>query len=263
MGTMTGIRKGAKRYLKGVVVVLIVALAAGAFYMGIGNSKYQNSLDLYKGPSASVNGVKIKDEDFNNALYRTRYEFSQYGAALSEELIHSFALEKAIENQFLTNAQKELRIKATNKEVNDFMDRLHQLVQTEEEWSSLLYKNGVASERELRGLVRESLVFQNLMKALAKDSNLTVTEEEIIKTYQSVEASHILIRVKTADTDEVGHTDAEALQLANEIYEQLKAGADFVAVANEKTEDPSGQGKGGSLGTFLRGQMVTEFEEVA
>lgn len=262
MGTMTSIRKGAKRYLKGVVVILIIAMAAGAFYIGIGNAQYKNSQDLYKGPSASVNGVKISDEDFNDALYRTRYEFAQYGAALSEELVHSFALDKAINNQILKNAQKDLGIKATNKEVNDFMDRLHKLVPTEEEWSMLLYNNGVSSERELRVLVRESLAFQNLLKVLAKDSGLTVTEEEIIKNYQTVEASHILIRVKSFDEEE-GHTDAEALQIATEIYEQLKAGADFATLANEKTEDPSGQGKGGNLGTFLRGQMVTEFEEVA
>ncbi|HBL67195.1 MAG TPA: hypothetical protein DDZ70_00615 [Firmicutes bacterium] len=263
MGTMTGIRKGAKRYLKGIVLVLIVALLAGGFYLGIGNRQYQSSQGLYKGPSASVNGVKIKDEDFNRALNQTRNEFYQYGAALSEELIHSFALENAINNQIMLNAQKDMKIAASNAEVNAFMDQMHKAYDTEEEWSMLLYQTGAGSERELRGMVRESIVYLNLLNTLAKEKGLTVEEQEIIDAYQSVDASHILIRVKAAGTDEEGHTEAEARQLANEIYEQLKAGADFVALANEKTEDPSGQGKGGALGTFVRGQMVPEFEEAA
>lgn len=263
MGTKTGIRQGAKRYVKGIVIVLIVAMAAGAFYIGIGNSQYQSSLNLYKGPSASVNGVKIADEDFNSALNQTRNEFYQYGAALSEELIHNFALENAINNQIMQNAQKDMNIKVSNGEVNAFMDQLHKSYNTEEEWSMLLYQTGAGSERELRSMVRESIKYLNFLNALAKESGLIVEEQDIINAYQSVDASHILIRVKTLDTDTEGHTDAEARKIANEIYEQLKAGADFAALANEKTEDPSGQGKGGNLGSFIRGQMVPEFEEAA
>lgn len=44
------------------------------------------------------------------------------------------------------------------------------------------------------------------------------------------------------------HTDAEALALIAKAQADLKAGKDFVAVAEQYTEDPSGKGKGGDLG---------------
>ena len=39
--------------------------------------------------------------------------------------------------------------------------------------------------------------------------------------------------------------------------------ANFTKLADKYTEDPSGKGKGGDLGTFGKGQMVPEFDQVA
>ena len=44
---------------------------------------------------------------------------------------------------------------------------------------------------------------------------------------------------------------------------RVRAGEDFVKLANEFTEDPSGKGSGGDLGWFGRGQMVKPFEDTA
>lgn len=65
-----------------------------------------------------------------------------------------------------------------------------------------------------------------------------------------INASHILIRTNG--------NDEEAKAKANEIYNELKAGADFAEVAKEKSEDGSAS-KGGSLGWFGEGTMVDKF----
>ena len=44
---------------------------------------------------------------------------------------------------------------------------------------------------------------------------------------------------------------------------RVRAGEDFVKLANEFTEDPSGKGTGGDLGWFGRGTMVKPFEDTA
>ncbi|HEX7316033.1 MAG TPA: peptidylprolyl isomerase [Pyrinomonadaceae bacterium] len=47
------------------------------------------------------------------------------------------------------------------------------------------------------------------------------------------------------------------------ILARVRAGEDFVKLANEFTEDPSGKGSGGDLGWFGRGMMVKPFEDTA
>jgi hypothetical protein len=57
-------------------------------------------------------------------------------------------------------------------------------------------------------------------------------------------------------------TKAERAKLEG-ILARVRAGEDFVKLANEFTEDPSGKGNGGDLGWFGRGMMVKPFEDAA
>ncbi|MDB4975334.1 MAG: uncharacterized protein JWN48_3675 [Myxococcaceae bacterium] len=81
---------------------------------------------------------------------------------------------------------------------------------------------------------------------------------------ETATASHILIRYAGAvrTGPEVTRTKDEARKLAEQIDKKAKAkGADFATLANDYTEDPSGKGTGGKLGTFPRGRMVPEFDK--
>jgi parvulin-like peptidyl-prolyl isomerase len=50
---------------------------------------------------------------------------------------------------------------------------------------------------------------------------------------------------------------------AEGLLARVRAGEDFVKLADEFTEDPSGKGRGGDLGWFGRGMMVKPFEDAA
>ncbi len=63
-----------------------------------------------------------------------------------------------------------------------------------------------------------------------------------------VTAQHILVKDKA---------------LADDLLSQLKNGADFAALAAKNSIDETNKNNGGSLGTFGRGKMVTEFENAA
>jgi peptidyl-prolyl cis-trans isomerase C len=85
-----------------------------------------------------------------------------------------------------------------------------------------------------------------------------ITEDEVKARYtkeisalpenMEVHARHILVKTKE---------EAEA------VIADLDAGKDFIAIAKEKTKDPSGAENGGDLGFFGKGQMVPEFEAAA
>jgi peptidyl-prolyl cis-trans isomerase D len=50
---------------------------------------------------------------------------------------------------------------------------------------------------------------------------------------------------------------------ASAIYDSLKAGADFAAMAQRYSEDPGSAPQGGDVGFFAKGTMVPEFEKAA
>ncbi len=68
---------------------------------------------------------------------------------------------------------------------------------------------------------------------------------------EETRARHILIRLETAD----------AKTKATEILTELQKGADFSAIAKEKSQDPGSATQGGDLGWFPKGRMVSSFED--
>ena len=96
-----------------------------------------------------------------------------------------------------------------------------------------------------------------------------MTEQEILEYYtqnqsqygtpESRDVRHILI----AEKDKDGNVDFAASKAkADEMYAQLKGGADFATLAKENSADPGSKDCGGKL-TITRGQTVPEFEKVS
>ena len=80
-----------------------------------------------------------------------------------------------------------------------------------------------------------------------------IDSREGTETYTN--AAHILINFGT-DTN-------AAKQKADQIYQRLKNGEDFVKLAAENSDDPGNKFTGGDLGWFGKGAMVKEFENAA
>ena len=76
------------------------------------------------------------------------------------------------------------------------------------------------------------------------------------QTPEQVRASHILLN--TAGKDE-----AAVRKQAEDILQQVKAGADFAELAKKFSEDEGSKVNGGDLDYFTRGRMVPEFETAA
>lgn len=86
-------------------------------------------------------------------------------------------------------------------------------------------------------------------------------------SFEEVTARHILVRFKgsqvPARKDAPELSEEEALAKATKLKARLAAGEKFEELAKTESDDTgSGQG-GGSLGTFGKGQMIPEFENVA
>jgi len=98
------------------------------------------------------------------------------------------------------------------------------------------------------------------------DVDTTVTEEQLRRIYDEeqpgaeVRARHVLLRMAP---DAPQATRDSVMQLARELRDRARGGADFAALAREYSADPGSAQQGGDLGFFPRGQMVPPFEEAA
>jgi len=110
------------------------------------------------------------------------------------------------------------------------------------------------------------------------ESGIEPNEEDIQDYYETkvadfrvkkkYTASHILFQLEPSKIDEKA-SDEEKQKAAEEAakkeaeaaLKKIKDGGDFAKIAEQLSDDPSSASKGGSLGDFVRGTMVPEFEE--
>ena len=122
-------------------------------------------------------------------------------------------------------------------------------------------------EEDLQALYRNNLLAARFQEHL---------EAEVPTTDEQIHPSHILIQIEveepeegtTPTPEEQAEARLEAGVLARAKAEEVlqrvtDGGEDFVAVAEEVSDDPGSKEEGGDLGWHPRGDFVPEFDEVA
>jgi peptidyl-prolyl cis-trans isomerase C len=120
-------------------------------------------------------------------------------------------------------------------------------------------KAGYAKDKEFRAQM-EAAEKQLLMTYIIRDkidTGLEVTPEEVRAYFNNNPAQF-------AETEQrrLRHILVETESEANAVVSQLRRGADFAALAREKSKDATAQA-GGELGWVQKGQLVPEFEAAA
>jgi peptidyl-prolyl cis-trans isomerase D len=107
-----------------------------------------------------------------------------------------------------------------------------------------------------------------ISEANVDTSNIEITDDMLLARYEQdkdtdyrTEETATLKYVEFKKAPSQADQDSVKREIDN-IYDQLKNGADFAELAREYSQDRSGQ-DGGDLGWFGRGRMVKPFEEAA
>ncbi len=125
------------------------------------------------------------------------------------------------------------------------------------------------AKRDAYKVPEQRVVSYVLLDRAALQPQVAVTDRELELYYQDRRedyrqdeeacASHILVKAKQGEAAE-GHPEDEAQAIAAKLLEQVKAGADFAALAKKASEDTGSAASGGDLGCFGPGRMVPEFD---
>ena len=182
---------------------------------------------------ATVNGIEIHQSDLTLAEEDVGQNLPQGGPDAKRDYLVSYLSDMIL----LAQAAEEKRL----QDDPDF--KRH----------AAFARNKVLMETLLQSEGKKALTDQAL-RAVYDDAVKQMGNEE------EVHARHILFRVANP-ADEKASKEAEDKIKA--VIERLNKGEDFVKLANELTEDPSGRKDGGDLGYFTKDQMVPEFSVVA
>ncbi len=195
--------------------------------------------------AAMVNGEPITMAEYQREL--ARYEASLPQSNLDpstpegQEALaqaRAWVLDRMIEQRLILQAAAQEGITVSDEEVEASIQSLVSEI-GEEAFRQHLADQGM-SEEEFRESLRREMIASRMLDKVAQS----------VPTHgPEVHARHILVA-----------TESEAQQL----LQQLNAGADFAALAQQYSLDESTKDRGGDLGTFPRGTLtLPEVEEVA
>ncbi len=185
------------------------------------------------------------------------------GPALAQEAGDADEVVARVDGAAITRGDVDLAMEALSGQLGDAPEDRQRAVVTD----LLIDMNVIANAARERGF-DETADFERQMRYLTlqtlremyfgKVIEPEITEASLRERYEreigqippqpQVRARHILVESKE---------EAEAL------IEEIAAGADFAALAEEHSTDPGSGPEGGDLGFFGRGQMVAPFEAAA
>jgi foldase protein PrsA len=141
---------------------------------------------------------------------------------------------------------------AVDKRIDEYIKERHK--GNRKAFEAELKQQGL-SDAQARDIIRGNLVQQGIYKKVTSDVKI---DDKAIKDYYAKNKS----QYGTPDTRVVRHVLVKDRALAKRLYNQLKAGGDWNAIAKKYSQDPASKNQGGKM-TATRGQLVPEFEEVA
>ncbi len=224
--------------------------------------------ELLDGIAAIVNeGVVLKSQ-FNEQLKTITERAQAQGMQLPPPaVLEEQILERLILNEIQLQRAERIGLSVSDAMLNDSIRRIaEQNGGRFEDMPALLAKDGV-NYADFRRSLRDEITVEQLRRIEVAQS-IVVSDREIEQCIVDLETnvvvnsdwelSHILLPIGATAA---GAEQAEAEQLANEIYAKLMDGADFREIAARYSKGPTAL-EGGSLGPMTGQSVPTVFAEI-
>jgi peptidyl-prolyl cis-trans isomerase SurA len=210
---------------------------------------------------AVVNGTEIKKDEVEK-YYRSRVNPEGQEPTQAEALsLKLNVLDELINNEILLERAKKLNLEASDGEVEDKFTELKSPY-TEDDFQRQLKERGITVE-DLKQELRRQLSIQKLLnhEVVAK---ISISDQDVADFYNQNkdqfnvrEPQYHLLQIKvTPQKDPVirnrrnddATTEAEARRKIQMLLDRLNAGADFVQLALDYSENPDYAPNGGDMG---------------
>jgi foldase protein PrsA len=242
-----------------LAALLLVALAV-LVATACGSSSDKQSVP--ENSVAVVDGTPVTKAELDALLARAQKTYKAQKRAFPKagtaeyQALQTQAVAFLVQRAEYNNRAADLNLKVTDKEITD---RINQIKQqsfggSQKKLDAQLKAQGYTAE-SLKADIKAQLISEKIYAAVTKDAK--VTDAEIAKYYNQNKSQY-----QTGESRDVRHILVKTKAQANKIYDQLKAGASFAALAKKYSIDPGSKNNGGKL-TVVRGQTVAPFDATA
>jgi foldase protein PrsA len=248
---------------KVIVAAVLLGLLASALVFGAcgGNSVPEGSI-------ATVGDASVTQAQFDQIWAQAKAQYaSQEGAppfpkegTAQYDQLRASIVNYLVQNEMIKQQAADMKVSVTQKQLDERVKQITTQVGGQKELDALLKKQGVTAE-ELRTQLEAQMLQEAVRAKVVAD--VKVTPEQISAYFKdpqnksqfvvpdSVVARHVLVKSK-----------ADALKV-QALLEADNSDANWATVAKKYSIDPGTKTKGGDLGSFPKGRMVTEFDKVA
>jgi parvulin-like peptidyl-prolyl isomerase len=211
---------------------------------------------------AVVDGTEVTKTELDALLARAKKTYKAQKRAFPKagtaeyQSLQTQAVAFLVQRAEYNNRADDLDLKVTEKEVDD---RIAQIKKqsfggSQKKLDAQLKAQGYTTA-SLRADIKAQLISEKIYEKVTKDAK--VTDAAIAKYYKENKSQY-----STPESRDVRHILVKTKAQANMIYDQLKAGASFAALAKKYSQDPGSKDNGGKL-TITRGQTVAPFDTTA
>ena len=244
--------------LRKLFPLLLLALAAALLAAACGSSSDKKTVPA--GAIALVGDEEIAKSDLDRLLEQTKKNYEAEKQDFPEagtpeyESVKSTLVKNLVQQAQWEQAGAAMGVKVTDQEVQTQVDSIKKqyFKDDDEAFAAELEKQGL-TETQLREQIRAKLLSDKVYKAVI--DKVKVTDAEIKAYYDKNKNQY-----EQPQSREVRHILVKKEALANRLYDRLKGGADFAALAQKYSEDTASKPEGGKL-TAYKGKTVAPFDK--
>jgi parvulin-like peptidyl-prolyl isomerase len=202
---------------------------------------------------AVINGVSISQKELDSQFDAVRQSQQFSGSFDPNNPEQRLEVERQIivgliQQELIRQEGERMGVRVTAAQVQQQFVQVRAQFQTDEQFRQALRANQL-TEVTLREQLRSQVLLQLVRDRVTKD--VVASEQDIRAAYgngeefEEIKVRHILFRVEDTNS-------APAKKEAEAALAQLKAGADFAAIAKKQSDDTGSKDKGGDLGYITR-----------
>lgn len=222
------------------------------------------------GPAVTIAGESISREKLQAQVDHLINQRGLNSGGITQpaayEQIQGEVVDQLIVQELLWQEAKRRNFTVEDELVDERLQQLKSGFDSERAFHFKIQAGGFTEETYREDIKRQVSVQRMIAQGIAP--GISVGDQDVENFYTAnidqmrrpveVHARHILIKPASADAA----AQEAAKNEIGEILAEIRAGADFVALATERSQAPSAP-QGGDLGFFGRGRMVESFERVA